>query len=655
MSSPLACVRCSRLAPPVTPGGLCEECAVTADTAADTSRSAGLPSDPPTASFFRPPDGSTAPSPPARPLPTAPAGYELLDRLGGGGMGEVYLAREAVSERLVAMKFLKSPGDPAAFGRFAEELRVLAKLDHPDIVGVFASDFLRADPYFTMEYVPGGSLARAAGPLPVAAAVELMRAVAGAIGAAHAAGVIHRDLKPSNILIGDDGMPKVVDFGLAKRLDATDPLTIASGALGTPGYMPPEQVSRKNGDVGAWSDVYGLGATLYHLLVGKAPFVGDSVADTIAKVLADPPPRVRASRPDVPLGLEAIVLKCLEKDPKDRYPSMAELVADLDRYETGLKTDAPLLTRRRRAGRWARRHRRRLFTGAVALAAVAGAFTLGAAYWPLRPQPPVPVPPDPVAVARRELAEGRPVTLIGQTGLPKYHRFLLEPNTLGESSGADKTCAFRTDEFALLELFPPPGVPRYRIDFDLRHWPVPADRTRPEDPDTDFVGVYFGHASAPAGNGLTHAALLVTFRDSDHNSALRGEPAAPQPVVLRRNGFVQYPDRTVGNSWAQVGGGLKFRPVTKRPGRWRTISVEVTPDRVVVLWRDDAGTMVPLAELTADKARDHYDKVRAALDKAAPGAAGALPPWSPDLGFGVISYKAAVAVRNVIVTPLPNR
>ena len=146
-------------------------------------------------------------------------------------MGEVYLAREGASERLVAMKFVRYPGDPGAFDRFLVELRVLAALEHPHIVRVLSSDFLRADPYFTMEHLTGGSLARATvgGPLGVGEAVRLMRAVAGAVAAAHAQKVVHRDLKPANILLAADGTPKVADFGLAKRLDEVDPVTLASG------------------------------------------------------------------------------------------------------------------------------------------------------------------------------------------------------------------------------------------------------------------------------------------------------------------------------------------------------------------------------------------------------------------------------------------
>ena len=208
---------------------------------------------------------------------------------------------------------------------------------------MFANDFLRSDPFFTMEYQPGGTLAelvKKRGPLPAADAVKLMRAVANAIQVAHANGVLHRDLKPSNVLLSADGTPKVSDFGLAKRTDQDDQITDPSGAVGTPGYMPPEQVSKRKGEMGFASDVYGLGATLYHLLTGRPPFTGESQAETMNRVVNDPPTRPRALRPEIPLALEAVVMQCLETKPADRYPNAEALVAGLDKFLAGDDPDA---------------------------------------------------------------------------------------------------------------------------------------------------------------------------------------------------------------------------------------------------------------------------------------------------------------------------
>jgi serine/threonine protein kinase len=304
-------------------------------------------------------------------------------------MGAVYLARETAAERDVAMKFLHHPGRTGALDRFLVELRAFARLDHPNVVRVFASDFFRSDPYFTMEYVGGGTLAKrleTGGPFAPAEAARLIATVARAVHAAHAAGVVHRDLKPSNILLTEAGAPKVADFGLAKRTDRDDRLTTGSGPLGTPGYMAPEQVRGAPGSIGPAADVYGLGATLYHLLTGRPPFSG-SQPDVFNDILCDPPARPRALRRAVPRALEAVCLKCLEKDPDRRYPTAEALAIDLDQVLAGGRPVAPELTWRRRAARSLARHRRGLAWAAAAALAAVVVFVLGAAMTPDAPNP----------------------------------------------------------------------------------------------------------------------------------------------------------------------------------------------------------------------------------------------------------------------------
>ena len=216
---------------------------------------------------------------------------------------------------MVALKFLQRPGHQGAFDRFGVEVKSLGALDHPNIIRFYSSDFLRSTPYFTSEYAAGGCLLQkleAEGPLDPKEAARLMAIVARAIDAAHSAKVIHRDLKPSNIVLMKDGRPKVSDFGLAKRLDSDDDLTEGSGPLGSPPYMAPEQTGRNEGAIDARTDVYGLGATLYHLVTGRRPFTGLQ-DEVISKVRSEPPIPPRSVRREVPRELEAIILKCLEK------------------------------------------------------------------------------------------------------------------------------------------------------------------------------------------------------------------------------------------------------------------------------------------------------------------------------------------------------
>lgn len=660
MLSPSSCPRCSKPLALASPSGLCPECAATADTAVPTSPAflpGGPASAPPTATAAPPSAPSTATAHPAgitvtggeaspTTLPHAPAGYDLLDRLGTGGMGAVYLAREQAAERLVAMKFLHSPASPDSLERFLVELRVLARLDHPNIVRVLASDFLRADPYFTMEHMPGGSLSRAMDadtPIPVAEAVRLVRIVADAIAAAHAQGVIHRDLKPSNILLSADGTPKISDFGLAKRLEFNDQLTVTGGALGTPSYMPPEQISRKNGEIGPWSDVYGLGATLYHLLVGRAPFVGESPEEIIPQVLLDPPARLRGLRPDIPAALEGIVLKCLEKDPKDRYQTMAELAADLDRFTAGQRPVAPPLTRWRRAKRWAKRNRWGVVSSAVGAAIVVAlvAFFLTN---PARAK----TDAERIAEIRGELAAGRPVVLVDEKGRTQYKRWVVGTGEFVAPETGTATCWARYE--ALLELCPSPEIDRYRISGEIRQLES-TGRVELRGVTGFTVGFYFGYDLRVAGDATkVHTYSSLRFSDyhpSPAKRALRGieceDNLLIQPQLQSSSGASH------GIDW------FPTDPVPSLPGPWRKFTIELTPDRIEV--RDDRESQSPapivhdLTEINARIARLQNDLNTPPLARLASGVE--LSRWSPRRAFGIRLHGACVEVKNVVVTPFP--
>ena len=657
MPSPSSCFRCSKPLALVSPSGLCPTCALSADTANPTLRPSPLPErDLPTATDHpATPTGTAAPGhdtagarTAAHPLPHAPAGYDLLERLGGGGMGDVYLARKHASERLVAMKFLRYPGSPDAVDRFVIELRALALIDHPNVVRLYDDDFLRADPFFTMEYMPHGSLARGGGgPLPPAEAVKLVRAVAGALSAAHAERIIHRDLKPSNILLAADGTPKVADFGLAKRLDDDLSLTPASGALGTVQYMPPEQVTSRNGEIGPWSDVFGLGATLYHLLCGKPPFTGGTSQDIIMKVVLESPPRLR----DVPAALEGIVFKCLEKDPKDRYQSMAELIADLDRFTAGQKPKAPALTRWRRARRWAMRNRRAFAAALAVLVAVTGAAVLGGAFWPK------PKPADPVEEMQRELAAGRSVTLIGKTGLPRWHRWAFGTTGLEEAPAAGNACSFETIESSMLEVLSDPGRDSYEVKADLRllRLRLPGGGNAAP-PLTNLAGLYFADCTP---DGASHAFLAVAYNDFldplVQQAGIEKAIVQLRTVCLIPNGVAGPSEPTGG-----VAPPIHFAPAANLPGEWRRMRVEVTPERVRVFWATDPDKtpddkMELLADLPAADIDYLFQTQRERLDGARPGLSNGLPNWHPRMPIGIWCRGGAVAVKNVIVTPLPRK
>ncbi|APW62310.1 serine/threonine-protein kinase [Paludisphaera borealis] len=265
--------------------------------------------------------------------------YLLLDELGQGGMGVVFRAREPGRDRIVALKrLLRGLGSsPRDVERFRAEATAASHLAHPHIVPVFRVGDHAGQPYFTMQYVEGTTLASrlAEGPMPESEAARLLVPICRAIQYAHEQGVLHRDLKPSNILLDRGGHPYVSDFGLAKRLDLDGDLSLTpTGAiLGTPGYMPPEQArDARRTPLGPACDVYSLGAILYQMLTGRPPFQAASPIETILLVLEHDPVPPRVLNPGVSPDLEMIALRCLQKQPELRYPTAGALADDLEAF-----------------------------------------------------------------------------------------------------------------------------------------------------------------------------------------------------------------------------------------------------------------------------------------------------------------------------------
>ncbi len=318
------------------------------------------------------------------PLPANFGDYELRRVIGRGGMGVVYEAHQKSLNRVVALKMLQAGHrDSAAdIRRFQREAEMIAGLDHPHIVPIYEIGEWRAGgvsppvPYLCMKYINGGSLAQAVGrgQWTVSSgrrAAELVAQVARAVHHAHQRGILHRDLKPANILLVSGRVvsgprrlsrhhsplttPMVTDFGLAKRLDAPD-LTQSGAIVGTPAWMAPEQAEGKRDAITTATDVYGLGAVLYALLTGRAPFAGDSTLDILLQVRQCEPERPRQVNPGVNCDLEAVCLKCLEKEPGRRYASAADLADDLERWLAGEPTQARPIRRLVRLVRWSRRN-----------------------------------------------------------------------------------------------------------------------------------------------------------------------------------------------------------------------------------------------------------------------------------------------------------
>ncbi|MFO0909052.1 MAG: protein kinase [Isosphaeraceae bacterium] len=271
--------------------------------------------------------------------PTHAGHYELRDEVGRGGMGVVYRAWDARLNRLVAVKMIRRDVLPTAedVRRFRGEAAAAAGLDHPNIVPIYEVGGDDAAPFFAMALVEGQTLGElvAEGPLPPNVAAAHIRAVALAVAYAHERGIVHRDLKPANLLLDSGGIPRVSDFGLAKRTEMASDLTGTGLILGTPSFMPPEQAHGDSQQIGPRSDLYALGATLYCLVTGRPPFQAASKLEVLRQVIERDPVPPRQLNRAVPRDLETIILKCLEKNPAQRYHDAGELADDLGRCLEG--------------------------------------------------------------------------------------------------------------------------------------------------------------------------------------------------------------------------------------------------------------------------------------------------------------------------------
>ena len=288
--------------------------------------------------------------------------YELLEEIGRGGMGMVYKARQRSLDRIVALKLLLfgPHAPPESVKRFRAEAVATAALQHPNIVAIHEVGSHAGQHFLVMDFVEGRSLAKVISDFGFRISdfkrvAGYVKTIAEAIHYAHDRGILHRDLKPSNVLIDANDQPRVTDFGLAKHIEGDSELTVSGQVLGSPNYMPPEQATGKRGRVSRRSDVYALGAILYHALTGRPPFVGEGVAETVQQVLNAEPVSPRVLNPGVPADLETVCLKCLEKEPAKRYATAQLLAEELGRFLNGQPVLARPIGLAGKVWRWCRR------------------------------------------------------------------------------------------------------------------------------------------------------------------------------------------------------------------------------------------------------------------------------------------------------------
>lgn len=333
------CHRCERPLPSGQIGGNCPACLLSAALQDDDSDFAG---DSPSSVF-----------------PQTLGDYELLAEVGRGGAGVVYQARQISLNRVVALKTLQGAGlnRRDGFARLQVESRAIARLDHPNIVPLYEVGAAEGIHYLTLRYFERGSLAEdlKRHRYSPEAAAQFLGVAARAVHYAHSRGVLHRDLKPSNLLLDEAGAPHVADFGLAKLADSDSSLTLSTSVLGTPAYMAPEQATGHAKDAGTPADIYSLGAVLFELLTGRPPFLGSGALEVLRQVADSEPPRPSSLVPGLDRDLEAICLKCLEKDPGQRYTSGAALADDLERWLRQEPLSLRPLSPRERLQKWVRR------------------------------------------------------------------------------------------------------------------------------------------------------------------------------------------------------------------------------------------------------------------------------------------------------------
>ena len=539
--------------------------------------------------------------------------YKLLEVLGVGGMGWVYLAHDTVAGRNVALKML--PPGPHAAGanrkRFEIEFRAAAQLDHPNIVPVYDVDCLDNQLYFTMKYLEGRSLAqnrdRFKGDARAVSAI--IAKIARALHFAHQKRILHRDMKPGNILLDAKGEPMISDFGLAKFLDAGEGLTMSDALVGTLPYMSPEQRAGRAREITFASDVYALGVTLHEMITGVKPNPDEDGLSATAPD-AELLPATDRAQPELDPTLAAIVDHCLRKKPQDRYDSAEALAVDLERWL--LAEPLTLEWPRRKVDQSRRRFSRRQFMrlaagggGLIALGGGAIAVQRGLNYYRK-------------TGIQQELASGGADLLRGD-GMPRFANPLM-PGISFESATNDGEPILRVTSGAyhLLELVPNPDQEAFTLRADVR-----IENTLPQK--TSLAGIYVGRHHFGSGATQANAAVTLGLLQPDQDKGR---------VLFKVQLCIGDPVRNCGSDGELlIPGGIAIDV----PGSWHTLTLTFGPRAIQGRVDDRPEFEQTHAELSAEAGR---------LAKAAPLPTVEAMFRGTD-GVGLFVSQGTASFRNV--------
>jgi serine/threonine-protein kinase len=621
------CVRCRSTEGDLDASGICHACRAK-ETPAGTGTVQSLPPDPNDRTASNPIDFEATRSADGNvgfdhfPSYTLSfSNYDLHEIIGRGGMGIVYRATQKIVNRVVALKVLAGAGDldDRQKYRFKGEAESLGRARHPGIVQIYDVGEENGRPFFSMEYVPGGTLARTVkgeGRVAPRRAAGLIAAVARAVDAAHAVGVIHRDLKPSNILLAADGTPRVADFGLAVLTDRDSRVTNTGALLGTPSYMSPEQAAGKKEDVTVRTDVYALGATLYELLTGQPPFKADTTVATAVKVMNDPVVPPSHFNPKVPASLEAVCLKCLCKPQQDRYPTAAALADDLDAFAA----DRPVAAKPAARPPTGRKKRLALF-GLVPFAIVLGMF----AVWDR----------DPKKRIERDLAAGKEVELVGHTGLPKWHRWETGEVPFDMTLTSEGCLAFQSQMQTALTLCDHPPTDEYHVVVNVKHIRLGSG-------EGSYCGLYTFSGDVTSGDGIVVRRRVNAYY-SDFNPVKYMKLQGGEELWVTK-GEELHPIRCPLPS-------INISPPEARNSPpWRTIVMSVDAVGVRTYWKDANGWI----EIPPSEDPDHTRTLFAeALKKQYGPNAPSQPAWLPHGSIGILLNNGTAAFRDIVIRPKP--